>query len=90
RSVDVFLAIEEIAGTRLSFKLLTMLLLSPDGEEVRRLYTTDPVNYPVSGREKLGRTEWGKHVLGRIHIQRIQSMTAARCMKARKYTVRLS
>ncbi len=63
RSVDIFRAVEELAWARIGFRLLTMLLLFPDGEEVRRLYTTDPLNYPVSGREKLGMTAWGRHVL---------------------------
>lgn len=62
-SIELFGAVEQMARERIGFKLLTMLHLSSDGEEVRRLYTTDPVHYPVSGREKLGRTAWGQRVL---------------------------
>ncbi|MDQ0509621.1 GAF domain-containing protein [Ancylobacter amanitiformis] len=62
--LDMFRAVEAVARARIGFGLLTMLRLSPDGEEVQRLYTTDPEHYPVSGRERLGPTDWGRHVLG--------------------------
>jgi hypothetical protein len=60
---EIFAAVAAIVRERIGFGLLTMLLLTPDGDEVQRLYTTDPVNYPVSGRERLGTTAWGQHVL---------------------------
>jgi hypothetical protein len=62
RPNDVFQLVEEVARERIGFRLLTMLMLSPDGDEVQRLYTTDPVHYPVSGRERLGTTSWGRHM----------------------------
>ncbi|WP_428031618.1 GAF domain-containing protein [Ancylobacter sp.] len=61
--VEIFRMVEEAASLRIGFKLLTMLLLTSDGDEVQRIYTTDPVNYPVSGRERLGKTAWGQHVI---------------------------
>lgn len=60
---DMFRAIEAVIRERIGFGLLTMLMLTEDGDEVQRLYTTDPLAYPVSGRERLGTTDWGQHVL---------------------------
>jgi GAF domain-containing protein len=60
---DVFVAIQDVVGRRFGFGLLTMLMLSPDGDEVQRIFTTDPINYPLAGRERLGMTLWGEHVL---------------------------
>ncbi len=60
---DIFDAVAAVARERIGFGLLTMLMLTPDGDEVQRIYTTDGVNYPVSGRERLGTTAWGQHVL---------------------------
>jgi hypothetical protein len=60
---DVFIAIQNVVGGRLGFGLLTMLMLSPDGDEVQRIFTTDPINYPLAGRERLGMTLCGEHVL---------------------------
>lgn len=60
---EIFAAVVDIVRERIGFGLLTMLLLTPDGDEVQRLYTTDTFNYPVSGRERLGTTAWGQHVL---------------------------
>jgi len=61
-SDEIFAAVANLVRKRIGFGLLTMLLLTPDGDEVQRLYTTDPINYPVSGRERLGTTDWGRHV----------------------------
>lgn len=58
-----FEAVRRLVEKRIGFGLLTMLMLAPDGDEVQRIYTTDPVHYPVSGREQLGTTAWGQHVL---------------------------
>jgi len=60
---QILSAVAEVARQRLGFGLLTMLKLTPDGDEVQRIFTTDPQNYPVSGRERLGLTDWGRHVL---------------------------
>lgn len=60
---EIFDAVRAIVQKRIGFGLLTMLKLTSDGEEVQRLYTTDPINYPIAGRERLGATPWGQHVL---------------------------
>ena len=59
---EIFDAVGAAVRERIGFGLLTMLSLTPDGDEVQRLYTTDPVNYPIGGRERLGTTAWGRHV----------------------------
>ena len=60
---EIFDAVATVLRRRIGFGLLTMLMLTPDRDEVQRLFTTDAVNYPVSGRERLGTTAWGQHVL---------------------------
>ena len=60
---QILSAVADVARQRLGFGLLTMLKLTPDGDEVQRIFTTDQHNYPVSGRERLGLTDWGRHVL---------------------------
>lgn len=47
-STDVFKAIEAVIRERIGFGLLTMLMLTEDGDEVQRLYTTDPVRPSVT------------------------------------------
>ncbi len=59
----IFRAVEAVIRERIGFGLLTMLMLAPDGDEVGRVYTTDAVHYPLAGRERLGSTPWGDHVL---------------------------
>jgi GAF domain-containing protein len=60
---EIFSAVEEVIRSRVGFRLLTMLLLSPDGEVVQRIHTTNAHDYPLSGQERLGPTPWGKQVL---------------------------
>ena len=38
-------------------------LLYVDGQEVARVYSSNPAAYPVFGRKPMGPTPWGKHVL---------------------------
>ncbi len=38
-------------------------LLAVDGKEVVRIYTSDAVHYPVSGRKPMGDTPWGRLVI---------------------------
>ena len=60
----IFDAFRDLIGQRLGFGLLTMLMVTADGDEVQRIYTTDPANYPLSGRERLQSTPWEHHVFG--------------------------
>ena len=43
--------------------LFTLLTLTPDGQEVERIWTSNPAAYPVQGRKRMGPTPWGAHVL---------------------------
>jgi hypothetical protein len=51
------------AATRalVGHRLFTLLYV--DGDEVARVYSNRPSEYPVSGRKHMGPTPWGAHVL---------------------------
>ena len=50
-------AVQKLVG----HKLFTLLVV--DGAEVARVYSSNPKDYPVSGRKPMNRTPWGDHVL---------------------------
>ncbi|BCH20668.1 hypothetical protein MesoLjLc_04420 [Mesorhizobium sp. L-8-10] len=56
-----FHAAEEASRKAIGQQLFTLLFV--DGDEVARIYSSDPEAYPVSGRKKMGPTPWGDHVL---------------------------
>lgn len=51
-------AIDRLIGA----KLLTILAVLPD-RSVERLYTNDPVNYPLLGRKPANETAWSRTVI---------------------------
>lgn len=51
------LATKQLVGHRL------FTLLYRNGDEVARVYSNRPTEYPVSGRKTMGPTPWGDHVL---------------------------
>jgi GAF domain-containing protein len=55
RALDA--ALKELVGHRL------FTLLYADGQEVARVYSNRPKEYPVAGRKPMGPTPWGAHVL---------------------------
>ncbi len=57
----VFKAFEDITRRLVGHALFTLLYV--DGQEVARIYSNRPTEYPVSGRKTMGPTPWGKHVL---------------------------
>jgi hypothetical protein len=59
--LTVFRALEALAQRLVGHKLFTLLYV--DGEEVARVYSTRPQDYPVSGRKPMGTTPWGDLVL---------------------------
>lgn len=61
----VYQAVDAVLKRRVGFGLFTMLVRTPDGEEVSRVYSTDPVAYPLAGRKRMGPTPWGDLVLVR-------------------------
>ena len=44
-------------------RLFTLLVVVEGGREVERIYTSDPVAYPLTGRKPMGPTPWGDHVI---------------------------
>lgn len=56
-------AVQDALGTLVGHRLFTLLTLSADGQEVGRVWTSNPAAYPVQGRKRMGPTPWGAHVL---------------------------
>jgi hypothetical protein len=59
--LTVFKAVDEASQRLVGHKLFTLLVV--DGEEVSRIYSNRPDEYPVSGRKPMGTTPWGELVL---------------------------
>ncbi|MGO4675904.1 GAF domain-containing protein [Bosea sp. 2YAB26] len=57
----LFKAFEAVTKQLVGHELFTLLYV--DGEEVARIYSNRPAEYPVSGRKTMGPTPWGDHVL---------------------------
>ena len=56
-----FQAIDALTKRLVGHQLFTLLYV--DGDEVARVYSNRPVEYPVSGRKPMGKTPWGELVL---------------------------
>ena len=56
-----FKAIDALTKTLIGHQLFTLLYV--DGDEVARVYSNRPAEYPVSGRKPMGKTAWGDLVL---------------------------
>lgn len=52
-------ALRELIGHR----LFTLMSVVPGGAEVERIYSSDPLAYPLTGRKPMGPTPWGEHVI---------------------------
>ena len=57
----LFRALDAAAKRLVGHELFTLLYL--DGDEVARIYSNRPAEYPVSGRKPMNATPWGDHVL---------------------------
>lgn len=57
----LFKAFDEATQRLVGHQLFTLLYV--DGQEVARIYSNRPAEYPVSGRKTMGPTPWGKHVI---------------------------
>lgn len=53
-----FAAVSEQLQQRIGHKLLTVSRIVPGGVNVERIYTTQPVAYPVHGQKPRDQTEW--------------------------------
>ncbi|UFN49780.1 GAF domain-containing protein [Roseomonas sp. OT10] len=60
-----FAAVDAAIGRLLDHGLFTILTVCEGGEEVERIYSSDPGSYPVQGRKRMGPTPWGDLVLTR-------------------------
>jgi hypothetical protein len=56
-----FHQLEHSLSKAVGFRLFTVLRVDPP--DVVRLYSSDPVAYPVTGRKRMGPTPWGTHVI---------------------------
>jgi GAF domain-containing protein len=61
----LFQSIDQALAELVGHKLFTILYTSPDAQQVIRLYSNQPVAYPVSGVKKMGPTPWGELVITR-------------------------
>ena len=57
----LFRAFDAVAKRLVGHELFTLLYV--DGQEVSRIYSNRPTEYPVSGRKPMGPTPWGAHVM---------------------------
>jgi GAF domain-containing protein len=57
----MFRALEATTKTLVGHELFTLLYV--DDDEVARIYSNRPLEYPVSGRKPMGPTPWGALVL---------------------------
>ncbi|CAH1661371.1 MULTISPECIES: GAF domain-containing protein [unclassified Chelatococcus] len=58
-------AVDKAVADLLGHQLFTILVRCENGEEVERVYSSQPVAYPVQGRKRMGPTPWGDLVLKR-------------------------
>jgi len=61
--VQVYRAVEQVLTEPLGFRLLTMLVVTQDAEEVERVYSSNCQAYPLAGRKRMGQTPWGDLVM---------------------------
>ncbi|WP_048645753.1 GAF domain-containing protein [Nitratireductor soli] len=57
----LYKALEKASHALVGHELFTLLYV--DGQDVARVYSSRPVEYPVSGRKLMGPTPWGDLVL---------------------------
>ena len=60
---STFQAVDRLAESLVGHRLFTLLIV--DGNEVARIYSNRPAEYPVSGRKPMGNTPWGDLVIRR-------------------------
>jgi GAF domain-containing protein len=66
----VFAAADRLVAAAIGHRLFTVTGVHHATQEVERLYTSDPVAYPVGGRKSKRNTDWGRIVLaeGRVFV----------------------
>jgi GAF domain-containing protein len=63
-----FAAIDALAQRTIGHRLFTVMRYHRATVEVERLYSSNPVDYPVGGRKAKQGTPWGDHVLDRGEV----------------------
>ena len=64
KAPDLYPALERYLGEIIGHKLFTLMVIDRVTNEAARLYSSDPVAYPVKGRKLMGQlTDWGTRVL---------------------------
>jgi hypothetical protein len=58
-----YAALDALVQRRIGHRSFTLLVV--DGDDVERVYSTTPAEYPVAGRKPMGPTPWGDLVLKR-------------------------
>jgi hypothetical protein len=56
-----FFDLERRLSSQIGFRLFTVLLV--DLPDVVRVHSSNPDDYPLTGRKKMGPTPWGAHVI---------------------------
>jgi hypothetical protein len=59
----VFSAADAALRGLIGHRLFTLMSVVPGGAEVERIYSSDPIAYPLTGRKPMGPTPWGEHVI---------------------------
>lgn len=59
----LFAAFDRLCADAVGHSLFTLLAWDPAGNDVERLYSSRPVEYPLLGRKAMGPTEWGARIL---------------------------
>lgn len=62
---DVYRAVERLVARGPGAKLFTLLVLTQDGQDVQRVYSSNEQAYPLAGLKRMGPTPWGDLVLTR-------------------------
>ena len=58
-----FSAFDRLCAEAFGHRLFTILAWQAGADELERIYSSRPAEYPVSARKRMGPTPWGAHVL---------------------------
>jgi GAF domain-containing protein len=58
-----FRAFDRLCADMFGHRLFTILAWQAGADELERVYSSRPAEYPVSARKRMGPTPWGEHVL---------------------------
>ena len=69
-STNIFEKLEDLYFLTVGHKLFTILKFYPSLQELERVYSNNPIQYPISGRKKVIDSNWTTHLLikGKVYI----------------------